>query len=192
MIHLQAHKHKPTSPGLTAEEKAVSQLIGLTIAEQPQTVAHLVRRYGAALSNRPSAVQLLDAVLELLEDPSNGFRHELAKIMVPEDAFDPATAIAGAVGGIGNALGGLFNKRERRAQARQESMMGLLAMKQQQEAAAVAAEQRQADQAEKANNAARQQRTRRIQLILLIVALGGLLWWMMQKRHVPPQTTIAP
>lgn len=157
------HQEKPKEPEikLTEKSKALLQIIGIVIADQPKAIQNLLENYSIELTEKPDEKELTDTLLLAIAECDKTFNEDLASIILDctlgnnYDSFDFKSlfnkgndaeesgassggnggglwgSIANAVGGIGGAIGQGIKGKQAKDQATATTLQGIYSYKSQ-------------------------------------------------------------
>lgn len=166
--------------------KQVLAYLSILIAERPESIKDLLKAHDVDLAAGWNDKELIDQVLYEVELNDPAFRTDLAQLInhyfqpSSSDAFtggggfpvDPISAIAGALGSIGNVFSKAQQNKLFKQEARAQTYSNLLAyqsMKRQ-----LAAEQQAREQSHKT-------KTGLLQIAGVIVVAGIGLWFLLKR-----------
>lgn len=84
---------------LNAQSSSFFQLLGMVVGDQPEQIAHLLKRYGASLSASPTYSELIDVLVETIGKKDNAFQYDLSRLLsqqiIPDkyDSYRPEKLI---------------------------------------------------------------------------------------------------
>ena len=141
---------------LNQAEQKISHLLAITLAEYPERIRRLLRRYGIATSHLPDEKELIAKVWDAMATKGEDFQRGLGRLLAyhqpkqnnshqehespdhrnPENSGQEnnyVNLIMGAIAGIGNVAASIKGKKQKRAEARQKTLSALLTHKAQKE-----------------------------------------------------------
>lgn len=113
-------KENEESPtGLTEDQKALMNALGVLIAERKEKVLRLLHKYGEPVTNPDDLNEISQKLLKLVEQNNENFNLELSTeifALHKGDEKDFVPFVGALVSGIGQVAGSLLGKSEKKAE----------------------------------------------------------------------------
>ena len=189
MIRIMDTQNKK-SVQLSKEQKTVFRLLGVVIADNPDSIKRLLLKHGVQFPKSATKSQLVDAAIYGIEQKNENFNLDLAAIfakqVIPDDndnyhrdieeldaEYDNfIEAITGALSSVSGVASSLINRKQLKNEARTESRKSLLQFQAQKDQ--LAAQQKAAINKAKI--------IKIVGGIAVLALFGGIILWQRKKK----------